>query len=78
MTMIPGSHKWGPIARDQEERFLRNPLLPQPVSVEVPAGHCIFHHGLNFHRTGANRTPDRCRGLALHYMRVETASFASC
>ena len=72
MTVIPGSHKWGPIARDQRERFLRHPCLPEPVPVEVPAGHCMFHHGLNFHRTGANSTPNRRRGLALHYMRAET------
>ena len=72
MTVIPGSHKWGPIARDQRQRFLRHPLLSEPVSGEVPAGHCMFHHGLNFHRTGANSTPNRRRGLALHYMRAET------
>ena len=73
MTVIPGSHKWGPIARDYRDRFLNSSLLPEPVPVELPAGHCMFHHGLNFHRTGANPTPDRRRGLALHYLRSETA-----
>ena len=48
------------------------PLLPEPVPVEVKAGYCMFHHGLNFHRTEANPTPNRRRGLALHYMRSET------
>ena len=32
----------------------------------------MFHHGLNFHRTGANNTPNRRRGLALHYIQSET------
>ena len=40
--------------------------------MELPAGSCLFHHGLNFHRTGANSTPNRRRGLALHYLRSET------
>lgn len=72
MTVIPGSHNWGPIGSEQRERFLVNPLLPDPVSVELSAGSCMFHHGLNFHRTGANATPNRRRGLALHYIRSET------
>ena len=72
MTVLPGSHKWGPITREKKARFLADPLLPEPVPVELPAGSCLFHHGLNFHRTGANPTPDRRRGLALHYIRSET------
>ena len=47
-------------------------LLPDPVPIELAAGSCMFHHGLNFHRTGANPTPHRRRGLALHYLRSET------
>ncbi len=73
MTVIPGSHKLGPIAREYQERFLALPHVAEPVSVEVKAGHCMFHHGLNFHRTGANPTPDRRRGLALHYIDAETS-----
>jgi len=57
---------------DPREHFLENPLLPEPVQVELQAGSCMFHHGLNFHRTGANATPNRRRGLALHYIRSET------
>jgi ectoine hydroxylase-related dioxygenase (phytanoyl-CoA dioxygenase family) len=72
MTVLPGSHKWGPIEGEFRQRFLANPLLPEPVPVELKAGSCMFHHGLNFHRTGANSTPHRRRGLALHYMRAET------
>lgn len=72
MTVIPGSHLWGPIERSYRDEFLANPLLAEPVPVELPAGSCMFHHGLNFHRTGANSTPERRRGLALHYLRSET------
>ena len=72
MTVLPGSHKWGPIERDRKDAFLESSLIPDPVPVEVKAGHCMFHHGLNFHRTGANPTPNRRRGLALHYIRSET------
>ena len=52
MTVIPGSHKWGPIDRDYRDRYLDNPLLAEPVAIELKAGSCMFHHGLNFHRTG--------------------------
>ena len=72
MTVIPGSHKSGPISRAQRDAFINNPLVSDPVAVEVEAGSCMFHHGLNFHRTGANPTPQRRRGLALHYIRSET------
>ena len=72
MTVLPGSHQWGPIGREQRPHFLKHPLVPEPVPVELKAGSCMFHHGLNFHRTGANSTPHRRRGLALHYMRAET------
>jgi phytanoyl-CoA hydroxylase len=72
MTVIPGSHHWGPIAREYKEKFLAIPELPEPVPVEIKAGSCMFHHGLNWHRTGANTTASRRRGLALHYITAET------
>ena len=72
MTMIPGSHKWGPVAREYRQAFLARPELPAPVPVELKAGECMFHHGLTWHRTGANTTPHRRRGLALHYISAET------
>jgi len=72
MTVLPGSHQWGPIGRQERVQFLKHPLVPEPVAVELEAGFCMFHHGLNFHRTGANSTPHRRRGLALHYVRAET------
>lgn len=72
MTVLPGSHKWGPIERRCKQAFLESSRVPEPVPVEVKAGHCMFHHGLNFHRTGANPTPNRRRGLALHYIPSES------
>lgn len=72
MTVIPGSHKWGPVPREQKDAFLTMPELADPMPVEIKAGHCMFHHGQNMHRTGANQTPHRRRGLALHYMPSET------
>ena len=72
MTVIPGSHKWGPISREYKDDFLEIDEIPEPVSVEIPAGHCMFHHGLMMHRTGANTTENRRRGLALHYITSET------
>ena len=75
MTVLPQSFKWGPISRSPHDflpRFLQLPELPAPVAVPLPAGHCMFHHGLNLHRTEANTTPHRRRGLALHYMRAST------
>lgn len=72
MTVIPGSHHWGPVTREYRDTFLNSPLIAKPVPVEVKAGYCMFHHGLNWHRTGANSTPNRRRGLALHYIHAET------
>jgi hypothetical protein len=72
MTVIPGSHKWGPVAKEYRDTFLDSDMIREPVPVEVKAGECMFHHGLNWHRTGANNTPHRRRGLALHYIKSET------
>ena len=72
MTVIPGSHKWGPVAKEYQDTFLNSGKFAEPVPVEVKAGECMFHHGLNWHRTGANNTPNRRRGLALHYIQSET------
>ena len=68
MTVIPGSHKWGPVDPEYKSSFLESPDTPEPVPVELKAGECMFHHSLNFHRTGANPTPNRRRGLAIHYI----------
>jgi phytanoyl-CoA hydroxylase len=72
MTVIPGSHKWGPVFGEYRAKFIADPELTKPTPVELKAGHCMFHHALNFHRTGANPTPNRRRGLAMHYLHAET------
>ena len=72
MTVLPGSHKWGPINKDLQEDFMSHPDIAEPKSIEIKAGHCMFHDGLNLHKTGANTTPNRRRGLALHYLPAET------
>ncbi len=72
MTLIPGSHKWGPISRDYVDDFLAMKEVPDPVSVEVKTGDCMFHNGLTLHRTGANTTANRRRGWAIHYITAET------
>ena len=76
MTVIPGSHKWGAINKDRIRSFQASELVQDPVSVEVKAGLCMFHDGLNLHRTGANKTANRRRGLALHYIKSEAMYLA--
>ena len=76
MTVIPGSHKWGAINKDRIRSFQASELVQDPVSVEVKAGLCMFHDGLNLHRTGANKTAKRRRGLALHYIKSEAMYLA--
>ena len=72
MTVLPGSHKWGPINRDLQKVFMSHPDIAEPKPIEIKAGHCMFHDGLNLHKTGANTTPNRRRGLALNYLPSET------
>ena len=72
MTVLPGSHKWGPINHDLKDVFMAHPDISDPKPIEIKAGHCMFHAGLNLHKTGANTTPNRRRGLALHYLPSET------
>lgn len=67
MKMIAGSHRW-PVSysRDQVdandmEWLLRRPDIPAgadltPVSIEVKAGHCHFHHCKVFHGSYGNST----------------------
>lgn len=68
---LPGSHKLGyipsphvPIAVEQ--------LKDSDVAVPRKPGYGVFHHSLLFHQTGPNTTPNRRRGIALHYIRAAT------
>jgi ectoine hydroxylase-related dioxygenase (phytanoyl-CoA dioxygenase family) len=44
----------------------------QPILLK--AGDCSFHHSLLLHRSGANHTATRRRGLATHYMGAHSRS----
>ena len=75
LWFIPGSHKWGLIGvereREIEQQSLSGPLENE-VPVELKAGDCSFHHSLLLHRSGANRSSQRRRGYATHYMSART------
>ena len=38
MTVIPGSHKWGPVTREYKQQFLDDPEIAKPTPVELKAG----------------------------------------
>ena len=35
MTVIPGSHKWGPVTREYKQQFLDDPEIAKPTPVEL-------------------------------------------
>ena len=50
-------------------------LAEEPTSkVLVPRkpGYAVLHHSLTLHGSGPNRTPNRRRAIAAHYMRAST------
>ncbi len=75
LWFIPGSHKWGLIGTEREQEIERQSLaqpLEDEVPIELKAGDCSFHHSLLLHRSGANRSSNRRRGYATHYMSART------
>ncbi len=72
LEVIPGSCRWGAMSDRHQDLFFDNLMVPNPVPIEIEAGSCLFHHGLTFHRTGANTTPNRRRAISLAYLRAET------
>jgi ectoine hydroxylase-related dioxygenase (phytanoyl-CoA dioxygenase family) len=70
MRVIPGSHRQGvyPTRDDRRVRYQEAVDRLQQVSVELPAGHCMFHHCLTLHATSANTSPHRRRAIAITYM----------
>ena len=76
LWVIPGSHKWGLISREREQEIehqtLSGELEENEVSVELKAGDCSFHHSLLLHSSHANRSSNRRRGYATHYMSAKT------
>ena len=79
MEVVPGSHRWGLIESDtnlgdDDPESLLKQVTPPPgeriekVAVELPAGHCMWHHCLTLHGTGLNRTDRPRRAVITHLM----------
>lgn len=68
---IPGSHKWG-YTDTAHLPNLVSQLIDEEVLVPRKPGYAAIHHSLTHHYTGPNTTPNRRRGIALHYLRSET------
>ena len=71
LAYIPGSHKLGYVDAPHLANLV-DQLKDQTVLVPRKPGYAALHHSLTLHYTGPNKTPNRRRGLALHYMRAET------
>ncbi|MFQ5545354.1 MAG: phytanoyl-CoA dioxygenase family protein [Acidiferrobacterales bacterium] len=80
---VRGSHKWGlfppidqfhaPDVYDREMRDVAAKLRVEPevVTVEVPAGGCVFHHGRTWHGSQSNRGNQPRRSVVAHCMSSE-------
>ena len=77
LYVVPGSHKGGPQGHSDvwmvgERKDMKIPDSAidhdREVPVELSKGSVSFHHSLLMHRSGANNTNRRRRGLATHYM----------
>ena len=81
LWVVPGSHLGGPLEHSEvwmvgDREDMRIPDTAFDRTREVPitmeAGSCSFHHSLLLHRSGANLSPHRRRGLATHYMSAQS------
>ncbi|MCZ6632968.1 MAG: phytanoyl-CoA dioxygenase family protein, partial [bacterium] len=77
LHFVPGSHKFGKQEGIQlaeegdsivDKMKERGHEVPEPISVEMPAGGVTFHHGCNFHFAGPNRTDQPRRAFAIIYI----------
>jgi len=79
MHVVPRSHQWGLLeaetfwAGDDPEALLKSPNIPagapvEKVAVEMPAGHCMWHHCLTLHGTYENKTDYPRRAVITHLM----------
>ena len=75
MRMVPGSHRWGARCLRTGDGFA--PIAERAVTedenvkiepIEVPAGHCNFHHCLTWHGSPPNPSGKPRRAIAVHYM----------
>jgi ectoine hydroxylase-related dioxygenase (phytanoyl-CoA dioxygenase family) len=72
MQVIPGSHL-KPVWHEKEEnKILFNTESrvdkSQAVTIDLPAGSCMFHHCQTLHYTQPNSTPRQRRAFAMHFM----------
>lgn len=79
MYVIPGSQRWAlnfrreEVDNDDPDWVLKHTDIPpaasrEPVSCEVKAGHCHFHHCLLLHGSPGNSTDRPRRSYILHLM----------
>lgn len=79
MQVVPGSHRWGLVdantnlAADDPEAILKQVTPPpgekiEKVHVELPIGHCMWHHCLTLHGTDVNTTDKPRRAVITHLM----------
>ena len=69
--MLPGTHKFGIIEQSkwgEYEQMSVEGSLSEERPLELKAGDCSFHHGLILHSSRPNRTNQRRRGYATHYV----------
>lgn len=77
LHFVPGSHNFGkqpPIKLDIKGESIRSQMkkkghqVPEPVSMEMPAGGVTFHHGCTFHYAGPNKSHHPRRAFAIIYI----------
>lgn len=69
--MLPGTHKFGIIEQSRWAAYEQMSLegsLAEERPLELKMGDCSFHHGLILHSSRPNRTKQRRRGYATHYV----------
>lgn len=76
MRVIPGSHKWGPIAHSTVEGDFGVEATDLDLSNEVvatmKAGSALFFHSLLFHGTAPNTSDRHRRAMICSYMRGDS------
>lgn len=72
MQMIPGSHLKPIWHEEKNDVILKDTSsqinTSQAVTVELPAGGCMFHHCQTLHYTQPNTTDRQRRAFAIHFM----------
>jgi ectoine hydroxylase-related dioxygenase (phytanoyl-CoA dioxygenase family) len=71
LRYLPGTHTLGLVDRAHVP-VLVDQLQAEAVPVPRRPGFGVFHHSLLLHSSGPNTTPNRRRGLVLHYVSAET------